>query len=92
MLWGEELATAVRGVFLVVLACSSLLRAAAAGPVPTAEQLEFFESKVRPLLETRCSACHGEQVQMAGLKLSTAEGFFRGADTGPIVAEGSPGG
>ena len=61
------------------------------GPAPTVEQTEFFESKIRPLFETKCSTCHGEQVQMAGLKLITAEGFLRGADTGPIVVEGDPG-
>ena len=61
------------------------------GPAPTVEQTEFFESKIRPLFATKCSTCHGEQVQMAGLKLITAEGFLRGADTGPIVVEGGPG-
>ena len=63
---------------------------AAAAPASPA-QTEFFESKVRPLLETKCSACHGDQVKMAGLTLTTAEGFARGAESGPLVEPGDSG-
>ena len=41
----------------------------------SAEQLEFFEKKVRPILATNCYSCHGPKQQMAGLNFSTAAGF-----------------
>jgi hypothetical protein len=59
-------------------------------PSVAGQESDFFESKVRPILVNRCGACHGDKMQMAGLKLITAEGFFKGADTGPIVVKGDP--
>ncbi|HZT32655.1 MAG TPA: DUF1549 domain-containing protein [Bryobacteraceae bacterium] len=50
----------------------------------------LFESRIRPLFAAHCYACHGSAMQMAGLNLSTAAGFFRGRDTGPIVVKGDP--
>ena len=74
----------LRTLPLFVVCCLGVSLAAA----PTEEQVQFFEAKVRPIFATKCVACHGEQLQMAGLKLTTAAGFFKGADTGPIFAEG----
>jgi hypothetical protein len=67
-----------------------LLIACVAVPVFAAQESDIFETKVRPILVNRCGACHGDKTQMAGLKLITAEGFFKGADTGPIVVKGDP--
>jgi cytochrome c553 len=72
---------------LPLLAVGGVAEAATATP----EQTEYFESKVRPLFETKCGACHSEQSKMAGLVLTTAEGFARGADTGPLLDPNSPG-
>lgn len=36
---------------------------------------EFFESKIRPVLVARCGSCHGGKVQMAGIQLTSKEGF-----------------
>ena len=52
---------------------------------------ELFESKIRPLLVSKCSACHGDKVQMAGLVLTTAEGFEKGAESGPLISGTDPG-
>ncbi len=46
---------------------------------------EFFEKKVRPILAQKCQACHNAKAGMAGLDLSTAEGFAKGGDSGPVV-------
>ena len=56
----------------------------------TQDQVNFFEAKIRPILAAKCSVCHGEKVQMASLQLTTAEGFSKGADSGPIVVKGDP--
>ena len=49
-----------------------------------------FESKIRPVLVSKCQACHGSKMKMAGLDLSTAAGFLRGRDSGPVVVPGEP--
>jgi hypothetical protein len=76
--------------FLIALLGVTIGGARAATPA-SAEQSEFFESKIRPLLETKCGVCHNEQAKMAGLILTTAEGFARGADAGPLFDPSQPG-
>jgi cytochrome c553 len=49
---------------------------------------QFFESKVRPILVTRCGKCHGEKKRQAGLQLTTRAGAFRGGDNGPVLVPG----
>ena len=71
------------------LAASALVLAAS-GAAATPQQIEFFENRVRPLLFEKCSACHGEQVQSAGLQLTTAAGFRKGGESGPVFAESDP--
>lgn len=54
-------------------------------PKPTAEQLAFFEKKVRPLLIARCTKCHNEKKQQGGLSLDSAVGLHQGGDSGPVI-------
>ena len=56
----------------------------------TPEQDEFFEKQIRPILVEKCSVCHGEQLQTAGLDLTTAEGFYKGGESGPVFAKDAP--
>jgi hypothetical protein len=44
-----------RSLFLVTVLYPSI---AATGPKPTAEQIDFFEKKVRPILVNHCYTCH----------------------------------
>ncbi len=55
--------------------------------------LEFFESKIRPVLAERCYACHGGDPARirGGLVLLDAEGVRAGGDSGAVVVPGSPG-
>ena len=48
-----------------------------AGPLlaQSAEQLEFFEKKIRPIFAANCYACHGPKTQTAGLNFSSPAGF-----------------
>jgi hypothetical protein len=57
--------------------------------------LEFFESKVRPLLVEHCYQCHSEAAARAGklkggLLLDTREGVQKGGDSGRVVIAGNP--
>ena len=75
--------------FLLAAATSFLL--AATATAATTEQIEFFEKNVRPIFAEKCSLCHGEKLQTAGLRLTTAEGFYKGGDSGPVFAKNDPG-
>ena len=57
-----------------------------------ASHVEFFESKVRPLLVNRCYECHSgiSQALRAGLKLDSRAGLLEGGDSGPAVVPGKP--
>ncbi len=63
---------------------------AATGNPATASDDEFFEESVRPVLVEHCSACHGAQVQMAELDLTTPAGFYRGGQSGPVFVAHDP--
>ncbi len=58
----------------------------------SSEQLEFFESKVRPLLAEHCYACHSAKIEtpFAGLRLDSREAILQGGDSGPAIVPGRP--
>jgi len=49
---------------------------------------EYFERRVRPILANRCQGCHNPKTGRAGLDLTSSAGFYKGAETGPIVVPG----
>ena len=59
---------------------------------PAKEQLDFFESKIRPLLSERCYKCHSVETSKSkgGLTLDTADATRKGGDTGAGVVPGKP--
>ena len=63
----------------------------AAEPKPTADQLDFFEKKIRPVLTEKCYKCHSEKAAKVkgGLVLDTRGGVRRGGDSGPAVVPGN---
>ncbi len=58
-----------------------------------ARGLEFFETRIRPILIDHCLDCHGEDPSAlkGGLDLSSAHGIARGGESGAIVVPGDPG-
>jgi hypothetical protein len=51
---------------------------------------EFFEKKIRPLLDERCYECHSEAKKVkAGLRLDHPEGWLTGGDSGPALVPGN---
>src|SRR5262245_16395092 len=73
-----------------LLVCCLTAPAFAGAPKPTAEAIEFFESKVRPILVEQCLSCHGEKKQSSGLRLDSKAGVMKGTDDGPVVVPGEP--
>lgn len=47
--------------------------------------VRFFETKIRPLLASKCYKCHGPEKQESGLRLDTFKGIIEGGDSGPAV-------
>lgn len=68
----------------ITLAVASAARAAE----PTAfspEQLEFFETKVRPVLVENCQDCHAGKKAKNGLRLDSRAGILKGSDYRKVV-------
>jgi len=74
---------------LVVLSVSAIV---AADDDFSAEDIEFFESKVRPLLVEHCYDCHSTDASSlrAGLYVDSREGMINGGDSGPAALAGKP--
>ena len=66
------------------LACSVSTRAVE----PSPEAIEFFETKVRPVLAERCFKCHGPETQKAGVRLDARSAMLAGGEGGPVLLEG----
>ena len=58
----------------------------------TAEHMEFFERKVRPVLVEHCYECHsaGAKKIKGGLVLDSRAGVIKGGDTGAAMTPGDP--
>ncbi len=52
---------------------------------------EFFLTRIKPVLDAKCVACHGSQEPQGRLRLDTAEGFAKGGLSGPAVIAKDPG-
>jgi hypothetical protein len=58
---------------------------------PTAQQLEFFESRIRPILAQECYECHSTATkQKGGLLLDSRPGWQAGGDSGDTIKPGDP--
>jgi len=63
-----------------------------AAPPLSAEQVEFFEKKIRPIFVERCYKCHSAAAEKVkgGLLLDTRDGLLKGGDSGPAIVPGDP--
>ncbi|MCC6510174.1 MAG: PSD1 domain-containing protein, partial [Pirellulaceae bacterium] len=58
----------------------------------SADQLAFFESRIRPVLVKHCYECHssGSSALKGGLRVDWAGGLTSGGDSGPSITPGHP--
>lgn len=92
--------TLVRLCICVFVICGALQAAEvkpAADPAKPAEKLtakgvEFFESKIRPVLTQRCYSCHSSQAKevKGDLLLDTHDAVRKGGESGAAVVPGNP--
>ena len=55
-----------------------------------AQQLEFFEKQVRPLLVTHCYECHAGQKIKGGLSVESRHRMIQGGDTSGAIVPSDP--
>src|SRR5439155_21910212 len=81
--------SAALGVFLC---CAATVRAEkVSSSPPNAAQIEFFESKIRPVLANECYKCHSAAApKLKGkLHLDTREGMLKGGESDlPAIVPG----
>ncbi|MFT5527274.1 MAG: hypothetical protein ACI9HK_005256, partial [Pirellulaceae bacterium] len=70
----------------------ALLPAVANAEEITAQQLEFFEKKIRPVLVEHCYKCHSVNSQKlrGELLLDSKWGWTQGGESGPVIVPGKP--
>ena len=61
-------------------------------PTFTVEQIEFFETQIRPLLVQHCYDCHSSDAKelQAGLYVDSREAMIKGGESGAAVVVGKP--
>ncbi len=60
---------------------------------PTAEQVEFFEKRIRPVLAQDCYECHSTAGKSKGdLVLDSRPGWMAGGESGAAIKPGDPAG
>jgi cytochrome c553 len=79
----------IRGVAIFVAAALSSTGTLTAA-TDTAEGVQFFEKRIRPVLVQKCYECHAADAKKikGGLLLDTRKGIRQGGDTGPAVVPG----
>ncbi len=88
----------------MILLCAASLVGMSQGPVsasarPSGEPeaasagIEFFETKIRPVLVERCYKCHSAEGKGAkgGLRLDGSAAIRHGGDSGPMLGDTEPG-
>ncbi len=66
------------------------LGALAGGASPGAAEVEFFETKIRPVLVAECYECHAGDKRKGGLALDSRAGWMAGGDSGEAIVPGAP--
>ncbi len=75
-----------------VLALVAVLLVSAGATPEHAARLEFFESKIRPVLVERCYECHSAESSKSkgGLRLDSRAAWQVGGESGPAILPGRP--
>jgi hypothetical protein len=79
--------TCVLAIVLFALGAASL---GASEKAPSAEELKFFETKVRPVLANNCYKCHGVDKQSNKLRLDGIATILAGGESGKAIVPGKP--
>jgi hypothetical protein len=78
-----------RSATIVALAWTAILAGVTLHPRAAADDRDFFETKVRPVLANNCLDCHTD-MRSGGLRLDSREAMLKGGKSGPAVVPGDP--
>jgi cytochrome c553 len=78
------------GLLVLALASAAFPGEAKKQSQPAPEAVQFFESKVRPILAESCFRCHSEKKKKGNLRLDSRAAILTGGDQGPAVVPGHP--
>ena len=76
---------------LIRLSLLAACLAVAPGAIPAAADSESpagFETRIFPILQAKCLACHGPQNQEKELDLGSLQSLLRGGASGPSIVSG----
>ncbi len=71
-------------VFRVLLALAGFLGLA------SAQNAQFFDDRVAPILRNRCLGCHNEELKDSGVSFLGRDGLLKGGKRGPTIVPGKP--
>jgi len=90
MIFPPSASSRVLSAFLIAAPLHCTLTEASEAPkVFPADQIEFFEKHVRPVLANNCYDCHGGHRHENGLRLDTYAGILRGSDYSVVATPGN---
>ncbi len=74
----------------IAILCSAIV-ASQEAPKPSAEQIQFFEAKIRPVLIEHCYKCHSTEsgTVRGGLGVDHREALISGGSSGPAIVPGN---
>jgi hypothetical protein len=80
------------GVLSLAALAASAPSSRAGDPPASLEAIEFFESRIRPVLAENCFECHSAKAESpkANLRLDAAGFMLKGGDSGPPITVGKP--
>ncbi len=79
-----------RTLALPLLACFFAIGAGATAEGFSAQQIEFFEKSIRPILSQRCYECHSDKEQKSKLRLDHITNVMKGGERGAALVPGDP--
>jgi cytochrome c len=85
----------LKSVFTItaVVGTSSLVFAADVDtsklPAPSTKTGLTYATDIKPIFDTSCTKCHGDQKPKAKLNLNTLEGTLKGSENGKVVVPGN---
>ena len=80
----------VRAALFLICGVLPLAAQQGAGQTFSTDALRFFENEVRPLLSTKCAACHNDKLLTSGLSVGSRESILMGGNRGQAAFPESP--
>jgi hypothetical protein len=74
-------------IIYFTLACALIVTTACA---QSPQEIEFFETNVRPIFANHCFECHSNTKAFNGLSVDSRESILRGGDSGPAITPNNP--